>query len=166
MPVLVHCGSQQDEVIELNETIRMAKASGGIGNQIAIAIVDEQKFRVYQDMASGLSKAAGMKVSVIADRDDIELVQYRRRGLVVAPAEYLAGLQFDSVFIAGLPHSVIGVANIGVRLTTFLSLLYVAITRARREVTIFVNDDYGGVPGVLDSAVGKGWISLRAGRRT
>ena len=61
MPVLVHCDSQQDEVIELNETIRMAKASGGIGDQIAIAIVDEQKFRVYEYMASGLSKAAGMK---------------------------------------------------------------------------------------------------------
>jgi UvrD/REP helicase N-terminal domain len=162
VPVLVHCGSQQDEVIELNETIRTAKASGRIGNQIAIAIIDKQKFPVYQDMTSGLSKAAGMKMSVIADRDDIELVQYRRRGLIMAPAEYLAGLQFDSVFIAGLPP----VASVGVRLTTFLSLLYVALTRARRDVTIFVNDDYGGVPAVLDSAVGNGQLNLRAGKRT
>jgi len=42
----------------------------------------------------------------------------------------------------------------------------VAITRARREVTIFVNDEYGGVPEVLDSAAGNGWISLRPGKRT
>jgi len=115
-------------------------------------------------MATGLSKNAGLKVSVIASREDIDILQYRRRGIVMGPAEYLAGLQFDFVLVAGLPDSSTGFANQGYRRMRFLSLFYLAITRARREVRIFVNDDYGGVPEVLQGAAVKGLVSVEDGR--
>jgi hypothetical protein len=39
-----------------------------------------------------------------------------------------------------------------------------AITRARREVRIFINDDYGGMPDILQGAAENGLISVEKGR--
>lgn len=164
VPRLVRCGSQQAELIDLYESLRAVRTSGGGGGQIAVAIVDQTKFRIYENLMAPLLKNAGVKVSVISSREDVEIVQYTRHGIVLGPAEYLAGLQFDSVFIAGLPESGTGIANPGYRRMRFLSLLYLAITRARREVHIFANDDYGGIPEILQRAVERGHLSLKVGR--
>jgi hypothetical protein len=163
MPILVRSGSQPAEVSDVLEELRSHKASG-VGGQLAVAIVDQGKFGSFQAMAAGFSRNTGTKVSIIATRDDVEGAQYRRRGILMGPAEYLAGLQFDSVIVAGLPDSGTGFANLGYRRMRFLSLLYLAITRARREVRIFVNDDYGGVPDVLQVAANNGYVILQRGR--
>ncbi len=164
VPIVIRCGSQQAELIQLIDTVRGLKVSGsGTRGQIAVAIVDDQKFGVYEKMVAGLSKNTGLKVSVIASREDIDILQYRRRGLVIGPAEYLAGLQFDSVLIAGLPDISTSFANQGYRRMRFLSLFYLALTRARREARIFVNADYGGVPEVLQRAAAIGLVTVEDG---
>lgn len=163
IPIIVRSGSQQAEVIDVYEEMHSHRASGTRG-QLAIAIVDQGKFGPFRAMAVGFSKNTGMKVSIIESRDDAEGAQYRHRGILMGPAEYLAGLQFDSVIVAGLPDSGTGFANLGYRRMRFLSLLYLAITRARREVRIFVNYDYGGVPEVLQVAADKGYVVLGRGR--
>ena len=166
LPTVIRCGSQPAEVIELYETVRSLRVTGsGTRGQIAVAVVDPQKFPMYEEMANGLAKGSGLKVAVIASREDIDILQYRRRGVIMGPAEYLAGLQFDCVLIAGLPDAGSGYANLGYRRRQFLSLFYLAITRARKEIRIFVNDDYGGVPEVLQGAEIKGLVSLVDGRK-
>jgi hypothetical protein len=163
IPIVVRSGSQQAEVIDVYEEMRSHRAAGTRG-QLAVAIVDRAKFGPFRAVAIAFSKNTGMKVSIIESRDDAEGTQYRHRGILMGPAEYLAGLQFDSVIVAGLPDSGSGFANLGYRRMRFLSLLYLAITRARREVRIFVNDDYGGVPEVLQVAADKGYVVLSRGR--
>jgi hypothetical protein len=151
IPRLVRTGSQQAEVVEIYKTLKDLRSGDSNRWQIAIAVIDQDQFGVYRSVADGLSNTMKIKVNIIESREDIEVLQYRRRGLVIGPAEYLAGLQFDAVLVAGLPEVPSG-ANQSYRRRRFLSLLYLALTRASRDVAIFVNDDHGGVPDVLAKA--------------
>jgi len=162
-PQLVQSGTQAAEIVDIYRSLKALRAGAGARWQIAIAIVDHDKFDKY---AAGVQTAAqGLKVSVtvVTGREDVEILQYRRRGIVIGPAEYLAGLQFDAVLIAGMPDLQMGQANAGYRRRRYLSLLYLAITRAARDVKIFVNDDHGGIPEVLDKAHTKGLVDIHRG---
>jgi hypothetical protein len=99
----------------------------------------------------------------ITSRDDVGALQYHNRGIVVGPAEYLAGLQFDTVLIAGLPEIAVSAPNQGVRRRGALSLLYLAASRASREVRFFANEDFGGVPEVLARAGQEGVLGIFKG---
>jgi hypothetical protein len=162
LPVVVSCESQAAEVSAVYEAVRSHKAAGTRG-QLAIAVVDATRFGQFMQMAESLSHDGGLRLSVIASRDDTEDLQYRRRGVVVGLAEYLAGLQFDSVIVAGLPKQPTGTAYSGYRMRQYLSLLYLAITRARREVRIFVNEDNDGVPEILQEASHHGRLLIEKG---
>lgn len=52
-----------------------------------------------------------------------------------------------------MPELVTGIANQAYKKRRFLSLLYLAVTRAARNVDIFVNDEMGGVPEAVQRAV-------------
>ncbi|GAB3812283.1 UvrD-helicase domain-containing protein [Kribbella italica] len=151
LPKLIRSGSQQAEIVEIYQALRALRNGDSNRWQVALAIVHPDQFLAYKNVADGLQSAT-KKVTIIESREDIEVLQYRRRGLVIGPAEYLAGLQFDAVFVAGLPEIGNGQANQSYRRRQFLSLLYLAVTRASRDVHIFVNDDHGGVPEVLAKA--------------
>ena len=79
---------------------------------------------------------------------------------MVGPAEYLAGLQFDTVLVTGLPQMSVNAPNQGVRRRGALSLLYLAISRASREVRLFASHDFGGVPEVLARARDEGVLGV------
>jgi hypothetical protein len=98
----------------------------------------------------------------ITGRSDIEGLGTRRRGLIVGPAEYLAGLQFETVLVAGIPDFHIG-AMVANEKTQLLSLLYLAISRAEQEVRVFVNDENRGPPEVLLRAVSNGRMERERG---
>lgn len=128
------------------------------GGRIALAIVDIRQWDRFSDLASRINQSTKYHVTTITGRSDIEGLGYRRRGLVVGPAEYLAGLQFETVLVAGLPD--LQASNITVNeRSRLLSLLYLAISRAEREVRLFVNDDDGGSPEVLVRAVANGFLT-------
>jgi|GEM_PF-1547027 len=152
IPKLVHSGSQAAEIVEIYKALRDLRSGDTSRWHLAVAVVDPDRFPAYKSVADGLAQTAKTKVTIIESREDIEVLQYRRRGIVIGPAEYLAGLQFDAVLIAGLPHLSSGHANLGYRRRRYLSLLYLAMTRASREVRIFVNNDHGGIPEVLAKA--------------
>jgi hypothetical protein len=99
-------------------------------------------------------------VSIISGRTDVEGLGYRGHGLVVGPAEYLAGLQFETVLVAGVPDLDTAVSN---EKTRMLSLLYLALSRAEREIRVFVNEDDGGAAEVLLRAVAKGRMESELG---
>lgn len=123
--------------------------------RLALAIVDSRQWGRYTDLASRIGNSAKFHVSTISGRSDIDGIGYRRRGLVVGPAEYLAGLQFDAVLVAGIPDMQMTRMTPNER-TRVLSLLYLALSRAQREVRVFVNEDDGGVTDVLARAVANG----------
>jgi hypothetical protein len=81
---------------------------------------------------------------------------------VVGPAEYLAGLQFEAVLVAGVPDMQINKTLANER-TRLLSLLYLALSRAQGEVRVFVNEDEGGAADVLTRAVANGVMTTERG---
>jgi hypothetical protein len=133
------------------------------GAQLALAIIDEDSYRRYGQLIQNIGASGKYKVISITSRDDVGALQYHNRGIVVGPAEYLAGLQFDTVLIAGLPEIAVSAPNQGVRRRGALSLLYLAASRASREVRFFANEDFGGVPEVLARAGQEGVLGIFKG---
>lgn len=130
------------------------------GAQLALAIIDEDRYGQYRDFLNSMAKSGKYRIIEITSRNDVGKLKYHKRGIVVGPAEYLAGLQFDTVLIAGLPNMSHKTPNMGVRRRGALSLLYLAISRASREVRLFSNDDFGGIPDVLDRARDEGVLGV------
>jgi hypothetical protein len=152
-PSLFLADTQADEEIAIYRAINDIYSAG---SQFALAILDEDRFPHYLQLMQRVSSSGKFKVVTITDRDDVGLLKSHKRGVVVGPAEYLAGLQFDSVLVAGLPDMNSTSAHQSYRRGRNLSLLYLALTRATRDVRIFANDDYSGVPGILERAVERG----------
>ncbi|TCC33596.1 DEAD/DEAH box helicase [Kribbella sindirgiensis] len=146
LPRLITSGTRAAEENDLFRAIRDLYSSG----RVAVAVVDSRQWPRFTEFASRIGQPANFHVSTISGRSDIEGLGYRRRGVVVAPAEYLAGLQFDTVLVTGIPDIEAPSTNERTRL---LSFLYLALSRAQRDVRVYVNEDDGGAPEVLLSAV-------------
>ena len=152
-----------------NEETLIYRAVSGLysqshnGAQLALAIIDEDRYPRYQKLIDNIGQSGKYKIIPITNRDDTVALQYHSKGLVVGPAEYLAGLQFDTVLIAGLPEMAPNAPNQGVRRRGALSLLYLAASRASREIRLFANEDNGGVPEVLSRAAQEGVLGMFRG---
>ena len=157
-PTLVSSASRSGEESDIVRAVHDRYQAG----RMALAIVDTRQWSRFSELASLINQSQKFHVSTIAGRGDIEGLGYRKRGLVVALAEYLAGLQFETVLVAGIPD-----LNPGSRapseVTRLLSLLYLGISRAENDVRIFVNDEDGGIPEVLRRAVTNGLLVSQKG---
>jgi hypothetical protein len=147
LPRLISAASRAAEETDIFGAVQDLYHSG----RLALAVVDTRQWPRFSDLASRIGHSGKFHVSTVSGRSDIEGLGYRRHGLVVGPAEYLAGLQFDSVLVAGMPD--MNAAPTANERTRLLSLLYLAISRAQREVRVFVNEDDGGAAEVLLQAV-------------
>ncbi|WP_372671001.1 hypothetical protein [Amycolatopsis kentuckyensis] len=148
LPRLTVSASRTGEEDDIVKAVHELYPSG----RLAVAVVDDRHWRRFSDLASRIGNSGKFHVSTISGRTDVDGLGYRRRGLVVGPAEYLAGLQFDVVLVTGIPDMEVSRTPVSER-TRLLSLLYLALSRAQREVRVFVNDDDGGVAEVLTRAV-------------
>jgi hypothetical protein len=64
--------------------------------------------------------------------------------------------------VAGIPDMQVNRTPTSER-TRLLSLLYLALSRAQREVRVFVNEDDGGAADVLTRAVANGLMTRERG---
>lgn len=164
VPSLIACGTRDAELGEVFERAGLVRR-GRTPGRTAIAVVDESLFPAFRALAEAASEQSRGSVSIIASRDDVEMLQYAPRRVVVGPVEYLAGLQFDRVVVAGLPDTRSATANAPYRRRRFLSHLYLAISRASQQVEIVVNDEDGGVPDVLERAIERRVVEFGRGRQ-
>lgn len=158
LPRLITVTSRSAEETDIYRAVREVYGSG----RIALAVVDMRQWRRFSKLASQIAESGKFHVSIISGRTDIEGLGYRRRGLAVGPAEYLAGLQFETVLVAGIPD-LPATASTANEKTRMLSLLYLALSRAECEIRIFVNEDDGGAPEVLIRAVANGLVESERG---
>ncbi|MFF2821350.1 UvrD-helicase domain-containing protein [Kitasatospora cineracea] len=160
LPRVVAAASRSGEEDDIARVVHELYPLG----RMALAVVDSRHWGRYSRLASLLGRSGKFHVSTVTGRSDIDGVGYRRRGLIVGPAEYLAGLQFESVLVAGIPDMNSSALGANER-TRYLSLLYLALSRAQGKVRVFVNEDDGGMPQVLLRAVANGLMEAEEGSR-
>lgn len=161
-PSLVTHGTRAEERTGAIQAGLTAAREAGLDDRAALILIEPLLLDAF--VASVEASRPG-SATVIASRDDVERLRYARRSLVLGPAEFLAGLQFESVVIAGLPVAAPSLANLGHRRRRLLSLLYLAISRASSRVEIHVSEDAGGIPPILESAVGANVLAVDNGLR-
>jgi hypothetical protein len=153
--VFVHNNPAEEIAVvggRVNALLSVAKAN----QTIAVAIVDPFQLTAY---AEELGRKTHLRVSVIQSRDDVDTVlRYSRRSLIVGAAEYLAGLQFDYIVIAGLHEADMTAGDLGYLRRRTLTFLYLAVSRATRHVELHVNVESGGMPKVLQDAIATGVV--------
>ncbi|RIQ15808.1 hypothetical protein DY240_23635 [Jiangella rhizosphaerae] len=160
-PRLVIAASRVGEETDIYRTIHEIYGAG----RLALAIVDMRQWQRYSELASRVGQSGKFHVSTISGRTEVDGLGYRQRGVVVGPAEYLAGLQFSTVLVAGIPDLQTAAPTPNEK-TRILSLLYLALSRAEREVRVFANDDDGGAAEVLLRAVTNDIMDVEQGSRT
>lgn len=153
-PTLVTHASSIEEAEAVARSLAALQAQAG-SDRVALVVLEATSLPTYVEVAERHTS-----VAVISGRDDVEKLQYTRRSAVVGAAEFLAGLQFSAVVVAGFPNTSDGYANLGHQLRRFLSLLYLSVSRATTTVEIHVNDESGGIPPILESAVAAGVLEL------
>jgi hypothetical protein len=156
-PLLIRHHTKADEVDDVLRRTTGLVESRPNQERSALILIEPMALPAYTSEAKRIR--AG-RISIIQSRDDVASLQYTRRSLVISAAEFVGGLQFDNVVIAGVPNTREGVANLGHQRRRFLSLLYLAVSRASRHVEIHVNDEEGGIPQILESALEGGVVVL------
>lgn len=147
-PALVRHSTIAEEAASVAEEAK--SALGAADGRVAVVTLDPLLIPRFE---AALSEA-GVPFIVIASRNDVDKLRYRKRGIILSSAEYVAGLQFNTVLCCGFVDSTTGVAHSGHQRRRLLSLLYLAVSRAEFKVIIHVNDQTGGVPDVLGAAFG------------
>lgn len=162
LPTVTVAGTQEAETIEIYLALQRARAAT-TDLSIALAIVDPDRFETYTRFMPRVQQGLKIRLTIVDSRERADVLGLRRKGLVVGAAEYLAGLQFDTVLIAGVPDT--PASSLNYQRQRYLSLLYLSLTRASREVNIFVNEERGGIPEVLMRAKEQGLVQLKQGAK-
>lgn len=147
-PTVISHTTKNEEIAAVFDSAASHASNAGVDDRVAIVLMDSLSLNDYA--AAGGAKR---NMTIVRGRDEIDSLQYSRRSVVLSAAEYVAGLQFAVVIIAGFPHDSNRTANLGHQQRRLLSLLYLAISRATTVVEVHVNAEDGGVPDVLQSAV-------------
>lgn len=141
--------TREDEVTAALERAQTLASGADAKERVAVIVLDALALTRFE-AATHDSPGA---FCIIQSRDDVDTLRYRKRSIVLSAAEYVGGLQFDYVVVAGFPDAPQGMGNFGHQRRRFLSLLYLAVSRAARHVELLVNESSGGVPDLLESAV-------------
>ena len=126
--------TKREEIASVFGDAAKATAAAGADDRVAIVLLDPLALIDYADY-----DGARPNTTLIRGRDDLDALQYSRRSVILSAAEYVAGLQFAVVIVAGFPDDSNKTAHLGYQQRRLLSLLYLAVSRATKVVAIHVN---------------------------
>lgn len=155
VPALTTHTDQAEEIQRVAEEAGELLAYRSGDERVAVVLLDPLALDAYDNFT-----VKGASILRLLGRDDVDALQYSKRAVVLSPAEYVAGLQFTSVIVAGFPHMESRRANLGHQKRRLLSLLYLAVTRATHNVSIHINLQDGAIPDVLETATKLGALTL------
>lgn len=94
-PILLEYGKNLDLLDDvINKALEIAKKQKNRGRDVAVLCVNEELFDLYRE-AGRVSK----KIVPIISRSDIKHLKYAKNRCVFSMPEYVAGLQFEAVFV-------------------------------------------------------------------
>ena len=135
-----------------NEAQQIARSIEGGGRRVAVLCASEEQFDVYLKAASG--QFAGRHLPIVSREPSSELRHAGKRFVFSMP-EYVAGLQFDTVFLIHVDAAEAPAdSGDGIR-RRFISNIYLGSSRAEKSLRISACLSRGGKSDVLDMALAR-----------
>ncbi len=132
------------------EAEKVARSVNGGGRRVAVLCVSEEQFDRYTLAASG--QYAGRHIAITSREPSSELRHAGKRFILSMP-EYVAGLQFDTVFLIHVDAAEAPIdAGDGIR-RRFISNIYLGSSRAEQTLKISACLTRGGASDILDMAL-------------
>lgn len=113
------------------------------GKKVAVLCLNDELFDRYR--VAG--RIHGQQVT-ITSRDQLAELKYVGNRCVLSMPEYVAGLQFDSVYLIHVDKAELADASVGQR-RRFISRCYLGASRAAKKLTLAVSRERGGSSEVL-----------------
>lgn len=153
MPRLSVYASHDDEVAAVAALAREAQSDRANPGRLAILAFDSE----YREKLTRRLEQCSVQFSSIDGRDDIADLRYSKRAIVVAHPEYVAGLQFKRVIVCGIDRHWMDSRFVHFQ-RRFLSMLYLALSRAEAELELHICAPGGNLPPVIESALTRGLL--------
>jgi len=142
---------------ELAETVfdRAVARGRGLpngGSQVAVLCLNEQLFEVYRTA----SRLAPKHVTVTS-RDDLRQLRYAKSRCVFSMPDYVAGLQFDSVYLIhadAVDYDEVQGSQGATR--RYISRIYLGASRASRNLVVACSQARGGIAEPLRKSIERG----------
>jgi len=134
----------------------VARFIKGGGRRVAVLCLSEEMFDLYAKVAAGQYNG---KFITVSGREPSSEFRYAGKRFIFSMPEYVAGLQFDTVFIIHADKNEAPIdSGVGVR-RSFFSNLYLGASRAERMLTIHSCLERGGTTDFLQLALDRGAIA-------
>jgi hypothetical protein len=134
---------------------REAREKGG--RNVAVLCLNEDMFARYLE-AGRISD----KYVAIESRDKLSELKYMNRKCIFSMPDYVAGMQFESVYLMHLDQAELGDdrENIGIR-RRLISRVYLGASRARSRLVIAASHERGGPSEILERPIGRASLQVR-----
>jgi len=136
-----------------SEAIQTARSIEGGGRRVAVLCASEEMFDKY--LVSAKMEFSGRYVPIV-DRDPSSELRHAGKRFVFSMPEYVAGLQFDTVFLIHVDSSEAPQYSDDGSRRSFISNIYLGSSRAENVLKISSCLSRGGTSDVLNMAVERG----------
>lgn len=127
------------------------------GRDVAVLCMNERLFDVYRE--AGRIRDFALPIT---SREQMKELNYARRKCIFSMPEYMAGLQFQTVFMIHVDESEYhGELSGPNALRRFVSRFYLGATRAKQNLIVATSKERGGPSSILSGGIASG--SLRVG---
>ena len=139
-----------DTDIKLVDTVfdqatRLARDVNGGGSQVAVLCLNETLFDKIR-----LAGRVQDKFVAITAREDLKELRYAKKKCVFSMPEYVAGLQFDTVFLIHANAADYDEDQGQGTRRRYVSRVYLGASRAARRISILSSREHGGPSQLLD----------------
>lgn len=124
------------------------------GNDVAVLCLNEDLFNLYRNAGRIQDKFIA-----ITSREDMKDLRYAKNRCVFSMPEYVAGLQFDTVFLIHCDDVDLSVEHVsqGAR-RRYISRMYLGSSRAIHRLLIASSSERGGPSQILQASINSGHL--------
>lgn len=149
IPTICQLIDEKDVYRQVFKRARDLKRRGGLNYSVAVLCCNNDHFITYRD-------AGDLKnyFRPVSSRDAAAVARPDAYRFLLSAPEYVAGLQFDAVFLLDVNNAETpdGAYSAGLR-RRFLSKVYLGASRARSHLELFATASSGGRASILDGAI-------------
>ena len=139
-----------DEILE--RANKYGRDLPGGGSQVAVLCLNDDLFEQYRKASRVQSKSVA-----VTSREDLSELRYARSRCVFSMPEYVAGLQFEAVYLVHVDQGDLAdeYLSLGAR-RRYVSRAYLGASRAQRHLTLAYSKERGGRSELLEAPIRNG----------